>query len=86
MDNLREKLKSCKEEDFLNKKVNLHIHTECSDGEGNAEQILASAKEKGYNLISITDHNTVEVHKKYKDDFLLTGVELPLVLISYYSS
>lgn len=75
MDNLREKLKSCKEEDFLNKKVNLHIHTECSDGEGNAEQILASAKEKGYNLISITDHNTVEVHKKYKDDILLTGVE-----------
>lgn len=75
MDNLREKLKSFTKEDFLNKKVNLHIHTLCSDGEGRAEQILASAKEKGYKLIAITDHNTVEVHKTCKDEILLTGVE-----------
>lgn len=75
MDNLREKLKSFTEEDFVNKKVNLHIHTVCSDGEGNAEQILASAKSKGYKLISVTDHNTVEVHKTIKDDILLTGAE-----------
>ncbi len=75
MDNLREKLKNFAKEDYVNKKVNLHIHTIYSDGEGNPEQILTSAKESGYKLISITDHNTVDVHKLIKDDILLTGVE-----------
>lgn len=75
MDNLRDKLRSFTKEDYLNKKVNLHIHTVYSDGKGDAEQIIASAKENGYELISITDHNSVEVHKKFKDDILLTGVE-----------
>ena len=75
MYNLREKLKSFTEEDYLNKKINPHIHTEYSDGEGNAAQILASAKNQNYQLISITDHNSVEAHKNYKEDILLTGVE-----------
>ena len=75
MDNLREKLKSFTKEDYANNKINLHIHTCYSDGEGKWEQILSSAKEKGYKLIAITDHNTVQVHKEVKDDILLTGVE-----------
>lgn len=75
MDNLAEKLKSYTKEDYANKKVDLHLHTACSDGEGNAEQIVKSAKEKGYELISITDHNTAIVHTKIRDDILLTGVE-----------
>ena len=62
-------------EDFNTKKVDLHIHTTCSDGEGNYEQIVKSAKEKGYRLISITDHNTVEAHKHIKDEILITGLE-----------
>ena len=59
MENLRDLLNSFNKKDYP-EKVNLHIHTKFSDGEGNAEQILASAKEKGYKLISITDHNTME--------------------------
>ena len=74
MENLREILNSFTKEDYPNK-VNLHIHTSLSDGEGNAEQILTSAKAKGYKLISITDHNTVEAHKNLKDGILVTGVE-----------
>ena len=74
MENLRELLNSFTKEDYPNK-VNLHIHTSLSDGEGNAEQILTSAKAKGYKLISITDHNTVEAHKNLKDGILVTGVE-----------
>lgn len=74
MENLRELLNSFSKEDYPNK-VNLHIHSNFSDGLGNCEQILSSAKEKGYNLISITDHNTIEAHKKIKDKILLTGVE-----------
>lgn len=75
MDNLAEKLRKYTREDYANKKIDLHIHTNLSDGEGNTEQILKSAKEKDYELISITDHNTVEVHKQIKDDILVTGVE-----------
>ncbi len=75
MDNLAEKLQKYTREEYANKKIDLHIHTACSDGKGDFEQILKSAKEKGYELISITDHNTIEAHEKMKDDILLTGVE-----------
>ena len=75
MDNLAEKLRKYSREDYASKKIDLHIHTVCSDGEGIAEQILKSAKEKGYELISITDHNTLEVHKRIQDDRLVSGVE-----------
>ncbi len=42
---------------------------------GDCEQIVKSAKEKGYKLIAITDHNTVEAHKNIQDEILLTGIE-----------
>lgn len=68
-------LRDIAEVDFINKKVDLHIHTSCSDGMGEYEQIVSSAKSKGYELIAITDHNTVEAHKHISDEILLTGVE-----------
>lgn len=74
MKNLRDILNKFSKEDF-EKKVNLHIHTSCSDGLGDYNQILSSAKEKGYQLISITDHNTIEAHKNIQDDILITGIE-----------
>jgi predicted metal-dependent phosphoesterase TrpH len=75
MKNLAEKLRNYTETDYANNKIDLHIHTLFSDGHGNYEQILKSAKEKGYELISITDHNTVEAHHKINDEILLTGAE-----------
>lgn len=75
MVNLREILNSFTEDDYKNNLVNLHIHTSCSDGLGDGDQILKSAKDKGYKLIAITDHNTVETYRNLKDDILLTGVE-----------
>lgn len=75
MKNLRELLNSFTKEDYENKKVNLHIHTSFSDGEGDCRQIVEATKTQGYRLISITDHNTVDAHKNVKDDILLTGVE-----------
>lgn len=62
-------------EDFINNKVNLHIHTTFSDGEADAYSIVKQAKEKGYKKIAICDHNTLEAHKIIKDDILLTAVE-----------
>jgi len=75
MNNLIEKLKNFTQEDYADKKVDLHIHTVCSDGEVKWVDILSSAKDKGYKLIAITDHNTVEVHKQIQDEILLTGAE-----------
>ncbi len=75
MEKLRDLLNSFTEEDYENKKVNLHIHTSHSDGLGNEKQIVESAKTNGYKLIAITDHNTIEAHNHIKDDVLLTGVE-----------
>ena len=68
-------MRNLKKEDFLSGKVNLHIHSNYSDGKADFKDIITVAKNKGYKLISITDHNTVEGHKLYKDDILITGVE-----------
>lgn len=75
MKNILEKFKSISENDFLEHKVDLHIHTKFSDGEGDYLDILNSAKNKKYKFIAITDHNSVEVHKLINDDILISGVE-----------
>lgn len=62
-------------EDFISGKVNLHIHSNYSDGDADFKDIIESAKKNCYKLISITDHNTVEGHQKYQDDILITGAE-----------
>jgi len=68
-------MKDLSEQDFLSGKVNLHIHSTFSDGKAEFKDILESAKKQGYKLISITDHNTVEGHKLYQDEILITGAE-----------
>lgn len=68
-------IKDLKEEDFLSGRVNLHIHTNFSDGKADFESVIKNAKSKGYELIAITDHNTVDGHKKFQDDILVTGAE-----------
>lgn len=68
-------MKILKEEDYLSGKFNLHIHSAYSDGKADFKDIIESAKNHGYKLISITDHNTIEGHKIYKDEILIPGVE-----------
>lgn len=76
-----EKVKTCStildftREDFENNRVNLHIHTNLSDGEADTLDIVRQAKEKGYKKIAISDHNTVEAHRIIKDEILLPAVE-----------
>lgn len=62
-------------QDFLSGKVDLHIHSTFSDGKAEFKDILESAKKQEYKKIAITDHNTVEGHKLFKDDILITGAE-----------
>ena len=68
-------MKNLTKEDYLSGKVNLHIHSKYSDGKADFKEIIDNKKKNGYKLISITDHNTVEGHKKYKDEILITGAE-----------
>ena len=75
MEKIRELLNSFTEEDYKNNKVNLHIHTLFSDGEGDEKQILASAKEKGYKEVlyldirEMRDLEESEDHQKYLQIF-----------------
>ena len=74
MEDIKELINSFKEDEYFDF-VNLHIHSKYSDGKAEFEEILNQAKEFGYRKIAICDHNTVEGHKKYHDEILLTGVE-----------
>ena len=40
-------------------KIDLHSHTQCSDGVLSPEGLIARAIEKGVNVLAITDHDTV---------------------------
>jgi len=66
-----------KKEDFYSK-VNLHVHSNFSDGEEDFDALIEEAKALKMKYISITDHNTVEGYKKTKyqnDPILIKGVE-----------
>lgn len=41
-------------------KCDLHLHTTCSDGSFTPEEIVALAKEKGIDVIAVTDHDTTK--------------------------
>ncbi len=44
---------------MLNGSIDLHLHTNCSDGVDTPEELVATAVENGFNTIAITDHDTV---------------------------
>ena len=75
MKNIKEILNSLSKNDFKNNLVDLHIHTNHSDGLADAKSILDSAKNKSYKYIAITDHNTFDAHKHLDDEILITGIE-----------
>lgn len=68
---------SLTEEDYKNNLVNLHIHTNYSDGTGDFKEIVEQAKQKGYKYIAISDHNTMAgyIETGIKDDILIPAVE-----------
>ncbi|MBQ3311257.1 PHP domain-containing protein [bacterium] len=57
----KELIKSFKKEQYFDK-VNLHIHSNFSDGEISPDSIVKQAEELGLEYISITDHNTVNAY------------------------
>lgn len=61
MKNTKDLIKSFSEFDFFDT-VDLHIHSNCSDGKLSPLEIVAQAKEKGLKHYSICDHNTVAAY------------------------
>ena len=74
---IKELFKSFNEEDFTSK-INLHIHSNYSDGEENFDDLILQAKQKEMKYISITDHNSILGYKNSNfsnESFLIRGVE-----------
>ena len=74
---IKELFLSFKKEDFYTK-VNLHVHSNISDGESDFDKLIEQAKSLNMRYISITDHNSIEGYKntKYFDEpVLIKGVE-----------
>ena len=74
---IKELFLSFNKDDFYSK-INLHIHSNFSDGIENFDSLVEQAKSLNMKHIAITDHNCILGHKKtkYKNDpILITGVE-----------
>lgn len=58
-------------------KANLHCHSNLSDGRLSPEQLVQAYKDRGYQILAITDHEAPYDHSRFScDDFLmLTGYE-----------
>ena len=62
-------------------KLGLHNHSQMSDGELTVSGLLRALKEAGYDVVAITDHNTITIPhplqlKGVEDLLILRGVEV----------
>jgi len=58
--------------------IDLHTHTNCSDGDYAPAELLRLAKKRGVKTIAITDHDTVDGYDK---ELFLLAKELEIKLI-----
>ncbi len=75
--NYKELIKSFTKENFDNN-INLHIHSTFSDGKMTPQEIINQAKSKGYEYVSVTDHNTLEGYLKTdlkNESIVISGIE-----------
>lgn len=67
--------------------IDLHVHTNYSDGTWNVEKMLSEAENAGIKILSITDHDTLKAYeeleridvKKIYGGKIVTGVEISTV-------
>lgn len=66
--------------------IDLHMHTDYSDGACTADEVLALVRASGISAFSITDHDTLDGYRHVKasltpgDPELVTGVELSVLI------
>ncbi|MDD2229484.1 MAG: PHP domain-containing protein [Candidatus Cloacimonetes bacterium] len=62
------------------KRINLHLHTNVSDGALTPARLIKRSQEIGLDLISITDHDTSDAYKQLPEDVsplrILPGMEV----------
>jgi len=62
------------------KRINLHLHTNVSDGSLSPKTLVKRAREIGLDLISITDHDTADAYAQIPENVsplrILPGVEI----------
>lgn len=68
-------------------KIDLHIHSTCSDGAFSVEEIFQEAKTRNIDLLSLTDHDSIDcqeraiaVARQYGISYI-TGVELNVAFL-----
>ena len=74
--NIKQILSELKEDDFKGR-VDLHMHSTFSDGKLSPQELIKDAEKKGYRLIAIADHNTVEAYKQ--TDILQNPIVIPAI-------
>lgn len=77
MKDIRKLLENFSERDF-EQNVDLHIHSNFSDGKMSPYDIVEQAKEKNMKYISIADHNTLNAYLEtniLKEDFVIPAIE-----------
>jgi hypothetical protein len=47
-------------------RVDLHLHSTCSDGENTYAEVISLAKQQGMRMIAITDHNCFSITERMK--------------------
>ncbi|MFT8319942.1 MAG: PHP domain-containing protein [Bacillus sp. (in: firmicutes)] len=57
-------------------KIDLHMHTTCSDGELSPEKIVLLAKQEGIKIMAITDHDEIAAYKSAKNIADNVGITL----------
>jgi len=72
-------LNSFTKEDYLSGRVNLHVHTNLSDGLMSPHEVLNQAYKGGMEYVSIVDHNCVLAHEQIQDKKIITGVEFDCI-------
>jgi len=70
------KLKAQTNRETSMKRVDFHMHTTCSDGSYTPTELLNYCKEKGLDVVAVTDHDTVESHSEAKKAAEQNGIEL----------
>lgn len=66
--------------------VDLHVHTNYSDGKYSVKELLIQAEKAGLKVLSISDHDSIEAYeelknmdvKKYYSGKIITGVEFSI--------
>lgn len=61
----------------MNKKIDLHIHTNKSDGKLSPKEVIDEALKNGVSTIAIADHDTIEA---YSDELFNYAKKIILIL------